>query len=201
MSKIILRVHITKNTFSDCFKFDEDVEVQFKRWQRKLYKAIQVCFRIVRIKQDVSRKRSRMEELMDIKKLLLKKRVLQREDEERIDEIENEITKEIADMELEKIERAMGDLDSDTNKNIWKELRKAYPKNTPPIPTGVKTINGRVITNPNEKRNVTLQHFLHRMRNRETKIEVKEIRKLHSDIFKERLEKARHITSPPFSMT
>ena len=51
-----------------------------------------------------------------------------------------------------------------------------------------------------EKKSVTLQHFQHRMRKKETKSEVKEIRQFHSDKFKERLKTVRHIKSPPFSI-
>ena len=43
--------------------------------------------------------------------------------------------------------------------NIWKEMRKAYPKKSKPLPTGVLNVVGKVITNPKEKKIVTLDHF------------------------------------------
>ena len=37
-----------------------------------------------------------------------------------------------------------------------KEYGKAYPKKVRPVPTGVKNVHGKVITNPNEKKHITL---------------------------------------------
>ena len=36
--------------------------------------------------------------------------------------------------------------------NMWRELRKAYPKEEKPLPTGVKDIKGKWITNPRDKK-------------------------------------------------
>ena len=54
-------------------------------------------------------------------------------------------------------------------------MRKVFPKNSKPPPTGVMNIKGKVITNPKEKKTVTLEHFKHRMRKRSVKEEIKEI--------------------------
>ena len=48
-------------------------------------------------------------------------------------------------------------------------MRKAFPKKNKPIPTGVMNIRGKVVTNPNEKKIVTLKHLKHRMRKRQKK--------------------------------
>ena len=36
--------------------------------------------------------------------------------------------------------------------NVWKQFRKAYPKKLKPIPTGIKNINKKGITNPEEEK-------------------------------------------------
>ena len=79
-------------------------------------------------------------------------------------------------------------------------MRKAFPKNSTPLSTGVMNNRGKVITNPNEKKNVTLKHFKHRMRKILVKEEFKEIEDLNITLFEKRLNKAKLNTSPPFQM-
>ena len=190
-----------KNMFTKCFQSqDEDVTVQFSRWKRLLNKAIHTCFRKIRVTQNVERKQSKIDELMNAKKLITRKRKLEQEDEENIDEIEKEITKEIADREYEKLENVMGNLDLDTNTNIWKEMHKAYPSKSNPLPTGVKNAQGKLITNPKEKRKVTLEHFQNRMRKRDIKDDTKEVDDLNTKLFNKRLYLAKLNKSPPFEI-
>ena len=51
------------------------------------------------------------------------------EDEQIIDDINCEITDDIAYKEYTKLERVQGDLDKNTNTNIWSEMRKAFSRN------------------------------------------------------------------------
>ena len=66
--------------------------------------------------------------------------------------------------------KTLGQLESEggqtNNINIWKQLRKSYPKKSKPLPTGILNIKGKIVTNPDEKKQVTLKHFKHRMRKR-----------------------------------
>ena len=137
------------NTFIKCFDSqEEDFNVQFKRWQRKFNKAINACFRKVRIKPNIPHKKSKIDELMMKKKTILRKNKLSVEDENDIDQIDSEITDEIAEKEYKKLEEVLGDLDKETNTNIWSKMRKAYPKNTKPLSTGVMNIRGKIIKKP-----------------------------------------------------
>ena len=92
---------------------------------------------------------------------------------------------------MEKLERVLGELDTTGNgtnyTNVWKELRKAYPKNTHVLLTGVKNYKGKLITNPNEKKSVLLDHFQHRMRKQGVKDEIREIEKVNNELFEKRL--------------
>ena len=71
---------------------------------------------------------------------------------------------------LKKLVKIVGDFETESggteSTNVWKQFRKAYPKKSKPIPTGVKNINGKVITNPEEKKDVTKTKFEHRMKER-----------------------------------
>ena len=185
--------------FTKCFSSCEDeINVQFKRWKRKIDKAINACFRKIRVKEKV--KLSTIDRLMEDKKLILKGKDMSEEKEERIDRIEALITNEIAELEFEKLRTVIGDIDNEPNLNMWREMRKAYPKVNKPLPTGVKDINGKVVTNPIEKKKVTLKHFQHRMRTRKIHEKVEEVDKLNKLLFEERLKEAKLNVSPPFSV-
>ena len=191
--------------FSKCFLTDDEtIHVQFKRWKRKFDKAIVACFQKIRVTNKVKEKKSPIDELMNEKKFILKKSKVTMEDLRKVDEIEKRITKEIEDKEFEKIKKVLGDMETGKGKinstNIWKEWKKAFPKKTKPIPTGVKNVKGKVITNPKEKKKVTLAHFKHRMRKRPVKENVLEEIEENNKLFNKRLEESKKKKSPPFDM-
>ena len=189
------------NNFSRCISSQhENIDIHFQRWQRRLKKAIHACFRKTRKTAELIKKPSNMDSLMRKRKTLLRKKTLSEDDEIEIYQIEQEISDEIADREFKKLEEVVGELDDNTHTNIWKEMKKAFPSKQKPLPTGVKNIKGKLITNPEEKKKITLEHFEHRMRKRAIKEDIIEIRKLHETLFEERLNKAKHMTSDPFDM-
>ena len=180
------------NMFTKCFSSqDEDINIQFNRWKRLFDKSIHACFRKTRMNQDDKKIPSRIDELLSKRKIILRKKLLTMEDEEIIEHIEKDITDDLADKEYKKLEKVVGELGSDTNINIWKEMRKAFPKKSRPLPTGVMNFKGKVITNPKEKRKITLEHFEHRMRQRAVKEDTQEIKYINNELFKKRLELAK----------
>ena len=68
--------------------------------------------------------------------------------------------------------KVLGELETESggtnSTNVWKEFRKAYPKKSRPVPTGVKNVQGKVITHPEEKKIITLNHFKHKTRPRQS---------------------------------
>ena len=162
-------------------------------------KSINACFKKIRHKENNTKEASKIYKLIDERKEILKRKTITQEDIIRIENIEKDISNECEDKELEKLEKIMSEIE--TNKtNIWKEMRKAYPNKTKPIPTGVKDIKGRVITNPSERKQVTLDHFNHRMRKRPVNDDVKDIVELKYDIFEDMLKETQNNKSPPFNM-
>ena len=102
------------------------------------------------------------------------------------------------------VKKESGSLETDhggtNNNNVWKELKKAFPKKTRPVPIGVENVEGKLITNPKEKKDVILKHFLHRMRKRTPKEEVKDILNIKEETFKTRLELAKKKKSHPIDV-
>ena len=79
---------------------------------------------------------------MDKKSLIFKQKIVTEENKREIEEIEQNITKEISEKEFEKLKTVIGEFENEPNSNMWRELRKAYPKVNKPLPTGVKDIKG-----------------------------------------------------------
>ena len=123
-------------------------------------------------------------------------------EKEKVDVIDEQINTACEDKEWEKLVKVLGSLEASNggtnNTNVWKEMRKAFPKKTVSIPTGVKNIQGKVITNPKEKKTVILNHFLHRMRKRQIKEDVQEIVKTKKEALELRLEVVKEDKSVPF---
>ena len=191
------------NTLSKCFESDEEVNIQFQRWQNRFNKALHACFRKVRT-TNKEKKMSKIDLLMTEKKNIIKKKILSVEDKKKIDIIEKEISQACKDKEWEKLENTLGSLEANNggtnNTNVWKELRKAYPKKVSSVPTGVKNIEGKIITNSKEKKKVILKHFFHRMRKRPVVEEVKTILNTKKETFRLKLDNARKNKSPPIDM-
>ena len=160
------------NVFSKCFESDESINIQFKRWHRRLVKALHRSFREIRIKDD-QKKQSQVDILLNKKRVLLKKKELEKKDKIEFKNLNDHIVKECEDMEYQKLTKVLGSIESDSGDtnttNIWKEMRRAFPKKTKPMPTGMKNVEGKVLTNPEEKKKVILDHLKHRMRKRTAK--------------------------------
>ena len=50
--------------------------------------------------------------------------------------------------------------------SIWEVKKICFPKNKPQLPVAKRNIAGKIITNPNELKNIYLKHFIFRMRKR-----------------------------------
>ena len=189
------------NRFTKCFSSSESFDIQFKRWHRQFQKSIHANFRKNRHKMDDTSNISNVDFLMNKKKDILKKKKKSPIDIEDIELLYNEINKECEEMEWKKLNTIIGSLDSpNTNTNIWKQMRKAFPKKVKPLPTGVKDIENKVITNPEEKKKVIIDHFKHRMRQRPAMKNVEEVLDINKKLFQERLKNARNVKSMPFTL-
>ena len=153
------------------------------------------------MKEKDKKKTTKLDELISRKTEILKKKYPDSNDVELIEIIENKISIECEEREWHKLNRILGDLeDGDTNTNIWKEMKKAFPTKVKPLPTGVRNIENKVITNPDEKKVVILEHFKHRMRERPVKQEVKDIIHVKKELFEKRLKLDKGVRSPVYTL-
>ena len=191
--------------FTNCLTSNKPLVQKLTIWQSKFKKSLFACFRKVR-RTEGDPKLTTIDDLMNQKKNLMKAakhKTIAVND--KLEEIEKHITEECASKEYEKLVKVINDLETEAggtdSTNVWKQFRKAYPKKNKPIPTGVKNLKGKVITNPEEKKTVTLKHFKHRLRKRPNHEDTEEIAIVNEDTFIKRIEAAKLNQSPPFSMT
>ena len=98
---------------------------------------------------------------MNEKRVLMKNK---NHDKERVVYLEKKISEACAEREWGKLVDVLGSLKTDhggtNNTNVWKEMRKAFPKKTRAVPMGVENLKGKLITNPKENKGGILKHFL-----------------------------------------
>ena len=127
--------------------------------------------------------------------------------EARILEIEKEIGNDISEKYhkeiIEEIKKFGGDkkqLNGTGRKNLWKYLKRKYPKSTPAVPVGKKDKSGNVITNHEGLKQLYLNTYVHRLRNRPIKQDYQEIKELKEELFELRLELSNCNQSVPWNM-
>ena len=121
---------------------------------------LHACFRKLCI-TNKEKKPSAINVLMNEKRVLIKDK---NHDKERVVYLEKKISESCEEREWGKLVDVLGSLKTDTggtnNTNVWKEMRKAFPKKTRAVPIGVENLKGKLITNPKENKGVILKHFL-----------------------------------------
>ena len=112
--------------FTQCFEdSNKGILVNFAKWQTKFQKALYACFRKVRV-TDTEKKPTKIDELMNERKNILKQKNNTSEEEERITKIDSLISNECSNREFEKLVKVLGELETETgatnSTNIWKEF-------------------------------------------------------------------------------
>ena len=196
------------------FKNSLPVEVQSRRWMRSLNSALHKTFRKVRIVSNKKKENIKMRIIMNErikKKQELKNTAISEEMknqiEVRIKQIEEEIEKEVTEdyqKELMETLRELGQsehsVNGDKRKQIWKLLKKNYPKILTAVPVGKKDGKGNIITNHEGLKKLYLQTYVNRLRNRPIKPDLEEMMKLKTELFELRLQLSKKEKSQPWTM-
>ena len=121
----------------------------------------------------------------------------------RIKHIEEELGEENAKNNFEKIkslEALGGESDCMNTNGMWNMKKKIFPKIKPQVPTGKKNQAGKIVTNQIELKELYLEEYIGRLRNRPMHPDMKEIQIMEEDLFYLRNELARETKSEPFKM-
>ena len=83
---------------------------------------------------------------------------------------------------------------------MWKVLKKNYPKISASVPVGKKDRKGNIITNHEGLKQLYLQTYINRLRNRPIKLDFEEIKKMKTELFELRLEISKQQKSVPWTL-
>ena len=169
------------------------------------------CFRKIRI---VPKKETSKIEKLLTERVKLKKNVkcfnidenMREKIRERIRQIEEDIGEDVAKDNFKVVVETLKELGDGSNlngsgrKNLWKLLKKKYPKSSHAVPVGKKDNKGNLITNHKELKHLYLQTYTQRLRNRKIKDEFGEIKELKDGLFNTRLKLAREKKSEPWTL-
>ena len=114
-----------KGNFTKYFVSDRPFSVQFKQWEKHFHKTLAICFRKVRL-----RRKPKIHVKMKVHSLMNKRTKAMKSKEPNISELEDEIKKEEAQMNKQKLLDNLKTLsETDANKGIWKLKEKYFPNN------------------------------------------------------------------------
>ena len=155
---------VTTNTsqFTSCFSNNQPFLSQVKAWERSLNKTIYACFDKIRVKETHKPVlKTEISQLLDKRKAA----ILKRDYEER-EIIERQIKKYEKYQNISIVSKNIKRLKDKTMRGFWKLKAKLFPKKQSKIPVAKKNRKGQIITNHFELKNVYLDHFKFRMRER-----------------------------------
>ena len=197
----------------ECFENELPLEVQSRNWLKVFNTVLYKCFRKVRVTNNVKKKD--VKEKIIFERIELKKKSklntisedMKIKIEERISQIEQEIGNEISERYHKEIVETLREFGGDEHnlngsgrKKLWEKLKQKYPKCAPSVPVGKKDRAGNLISNHAGLKDLYLQTYIHRLRNRPMKTELLEMKKLKDQLFELRLRLANCNKSGPWTM-
>ena len=144
------------------------------------------------------KKEGKVKDISDETRIKIEERILQIE-EQIGEEISGKYAKEIKDTLL-KLGGDQQQLNGSGRKQLWKTLKRKYPKIFPLVPVGKKDRAGNMITNHEGLKNLYLQTYKHRLRNRPIKENFQEIKGFKEELFELKLGLARCNKSVAWTM-
>ena len=195
-----------------CFDSEFPLEVQSKHWLKIFNTILHKCFRKNRICE--RKKKNITGELIE-ERLKLKNEVKENKiDEEmknkielRISQIEETIGNKVVEDFHKEIKEAIDSLGGDETslngsgrQQIWKLLKKKFPKAQAQFPVGKKDQKGHLITNHLGLKQLYLKTYLNRLRNRPIKQDYDELKQLKGILFEMRLKMCKEQKSEPWEM-
>ena len=200
----------TNTDLSECFLHD-DFRYGSSKFFKTLKHKIHRCFKKVRIRtgitnnagdkiiQDKLKKRMEMKALLkninctgDTKQATITK----------LEEIEADLANEVADSNAEFVKEVLENVEDEEGKfnhtGFWKIKQKLLPINQDP-PMAKKDCNGNLVTAPSSLKQLYLETYQERLKQREIKEEYQDILCLKSELWISRLSSLRNAKTSPWN--
>ena len=189
-------LELTENSSSlrECFQTNGNVKSQSLKWLKNLNGVFHKSFRKVRV---TNKQKETKLSILFKRRISLKDKLKYSCDNneasiEELENVENEITSEISKENRDKVIesfKTLSETDGSININgMWSMKKKVFPKNTKPLPCAKKDVEGRLITSQNELKTLYLKTFVHRLRHRPIRDDLKHLEILKEELCNKRLE-------------
>ena len=197
--KAFFEMTSASTSLSKCFKNDDCLKSQVKAWEMNFSTAISQSFRRIRITENKTETKSH--QLMERRKVL-RNQLKAASDIQNISEINNDIASVETELSSlladENLLRIKDNLQSLTNTDgstavsgVWKITKKLFPKNPKTLPVSKMNQNGRLVSSPEELKELYIKTYQNRLRHRPAKPGFEELRTLKEHLCSKRLELVR----------
>ena len=187
---------------SEAFETDENFDIQCDTFLKILDQKFQSSFRKIRVngKIKVSEENSLLTEKLKLNNDLKKNVGDKYDTEKKIEEIENRLSNLTAKKNRDKVFNNFKALDDNTGGGVWQIKNKVFPKhqNTPPM--AKKDITGKLVTAREDIKQLYLDTFSFRLRERPIKPGYEEIQELTENLCKARLEITENLKTENWTM-
>ena len=198
----------------EVFEKDVSLEIQSRNYFKVVNNILHKSFRKVRIGNNRKKGNHALMEILDEKAKLKTKvnddkidEITKKLVQDRIEQIETNIANEIIEENRKVIMDTSENLNGEKDnlggagqKQMWKILKKKYPKTSPDVPVGKKDKSGNLITNHKGSKQLYLETYMHRLRNRPIKKDFEEIEELKNKLFSMRLKISQNKKSKTWNM-
>ena len=183
--------------------FESSFEKQAISWRNILENYFKKCFKKVRITNKVKGKTQELNVLMERRRKLIRKDILNDEEERELKSLEESIASECEEINKKKVMDNFKELENNGDVNyqgIWKIKQKYFPKIKPTLPAGKRNMKQQLITNPAELKKLYLETFKHRLRHRPVQPGFESLLNHQKELFDLRIELAKEDKSEPWGM-
>ena len=200
------------NSFNSILPFEK----QTKNWQKLFNSILFKCFKKIRIvgKKNIEENKLKIFDLMKErtqKNKELGEMEINDEVKEkikfRIEGIEEEIEREVSEENIKHLMtslREIGEKESslkgEARTKMWKTLNKNYPKQSNAVPVGKKDSSGNIITNHSGLKELYLDTYLNRLRNRPIMPGFEKLQNMKNSLFNLRLQVSKKSKSIPWTL-
>ena len=191
--------------FTKCFVNESPLKLQIEKWRKVLNKYCKEAFSKIRI-----RKKQQNEPLkITISKLIDERNRLITKLDEQQNELKNELlNKAIADEEAEENRKVIVENFQKLSENpenikmqeMWKLMKSICPKEAATKPNAKRNKKGKIVSSPNEIKQVLAREYKDRLRSRPARPDLINMKKRKRTIFKLKMKFAKSRKSKPWTM-
>jgi hypothetical protein len=191
--------------FTQCFEDEKPLLEQIENWQTVLKSFCAQSFRKIRIrKKNIKPLTQPLGQLIDERNILVNQPDVP-ENKVKLDHIVNRIHEVEAEENRNKLVQNFKEFsDNPENVNvqqIWKALKRIWPKTASSLPVAKKNYKGKIISGPKDLKNLLAMEYRNRLRTRATRPDLIALKVRRKKIFKMKIKLAQKKESPDWKMS